>query len=257
MPSRRRNVAGRLTLRLWLAVVLGGSLYAYCATIAWSDGMGSSFVRAAVAVFGMVWGYVSHRMSVGTRLRTSGRVVGHRFRHHPLSEYMIVPVAIGVLAAILFPVTTRCGDGNAREQASALRLKRCGLAMLQYAQDHDEMLPPQMGTDTLRNSLTVYQPPSNSKDDIFQDPASGRPFVWRQVLGGLRVSDVKSADKVIVAYSQPYAFRTRQPERSVLFLDGHVKCYTNVDFWKIWSEQPPLPEKPKHTDDRKSIKKKP
>lgn len=58
-----------------------------------------------------------------------------------LIELLVVIAIIALLAAILFPVFARARE-NARKSSCANNLKQIGLAMIQYAQDYDEILPP-------------------------------------------------------------------------------------------------------------------
>jgi prepilin-type N-terminal cleavage/methylation domain-containing protein/prepilin-type processing-associated H-X9-DG protein len=58
-----------------------------------------------------------------------------------LIELLVVIAIIALLAAILFPVFARARE-NARKTTCASNVKQIGLAILQYAQDNDEILPP-------------------------------------------------------------------------------------------------------------------
>ena len=63
---------------------------------------------------------------------------------------------IAILAAILFPVFARARE-NARKSSCASNLKQIGLGMIQYAQDYDEVMPPQRFQAVAGNSATrVY-----------------------------------------------------------------------------------------------------
>lgn len=57
-----------------------------------------------------------------------------------LIELLVVIAIIAILAAILFPVFARARE-NARKSTCQSNLKQLGLAMMQYTQDYDEMLP--------------------------------------------------------------------------------------------------------------------
>lgn len=58
-----------------------------------------------------------------------------------LIELLIVIAIIAILAAILFPVFARARE-NARRSSCASNLKQQGLAIMQYAQDYDEIMVP-------------------------------------------------------------------------------------------------------------------
>lgn len=58
-----------------------------------------------------------------------------------LIELLVVIAIIAILASILFPVFARARE-QARKSSCASNEKQLALAMLQYAQDYDEILPP-------------------------------------------------------------------------------------------------------------------
>lgn len=58
-----------------------------------------------------------------------------------LIEILVVVAIISLLAAILFPVFNRARE-NARRTSCQSNMKQIGLAILQYAQDYDEVMVP-------------------------------------------------------------------------------------------------------------------
>lgn len=62
-------------------------------------------------------------------------------RGFTLIEILVVIAIVALLSAILFPVFARARE-NARKTSCANNIKQIGLAILQYAQDNDETLPP-------------------------------------------------------------------------------------------------------------------
>ncbi|MEI6501765.1 MAG: DUF1559 domain-containing protein [Armatimonadota bacterium] len=58
-----------------------------------------------------------------------------------LIELLVVIAIIAILASILFPVFARARE-QARKSSCASNEKQIALAMLQYAQDYDEQMPP-------------------------------------------------------------------------------------------------------------------
>ncbi len=223
MPSRTPQVANRLPLWAWLFTILTcGGATLYCASSAFSGEQVPPLVRLFVAMLGTLCCYAVQRGGGWTRFQSLSWDVRRWLRRgHPSEHIAVYALSVG-LAAALYPISTHCGGANAREQASISHLKLCGLGMLLYAQDYDQTLPPRMDGDVLRNCLGMYTPIHDPKDDLFQDPISGRPFVWRQDFGRLSVGDVTNAEAVIVAYS-PSPFGANRPRRAALLLDGHVK----------------------------------
>jgi len=62
-------------------------------------------------------------------------------RGFTLIELLVAIAVIAILAAILFPVFARARE-NARRSSCTSNLKQQGLAIMQYAQDYDELMVP-------------------------------------------------------------------------------------------------------------------
>ena len=84
-----------------------------------------------------------------------------------LIELLVVIAIIAILAAILFPVFARARE-NARRASCMSNLKQMGLALMQYTQDYDELLP--------LNSYTGTNPPNGD------DWGYGGSIFWMQML---------------------------------------------------------------------------
>jgi len=74
-----------------------------------------------------------------------------------LIELLVVIAIIAILAAILFPVFARARE-NARKANCLSNMKQLGLAVMQYAQDYDEVLPP-----TYNGGSTTYTLPNGNQ----------------------------------------------------------------------------------------------
>ncbi|MEI6503286.1 MAG: DUF1559 domain-containing protein [Armatimonadota bacterium] len=91
-----------------------------------------------------------------------------------LIELLVVIAIIAILAAILFPVFAKARE-KARQASCLSNTKQLGLAIMQYAQDYDELLP---GTYT-QNPNTLWAQniaPYTKNTQVFSCPSDS--FRW-------------------------------------------------------------------------------
>lgn len=100
-----------------------------------------------------------------------------------LIELLVVIAIIAIIAAILFPVFAQARE-KARQITCVSNLKQIGLAIIQYTQDYDEMLPPRANTypgnwknlvNAYAKATGVFACPSNQEAQETDFDASGIP----------------------------------------------------------------------------------
>jgi prepilin-type N-terminal cleavage/methylation domain-containing protein/prepilin-type processing-associated H-X9-DG protein len=93
-------------------------------------------------------------------------------RAFTLIELLVVIAIIAILAAILFPVFAQARDA-ARRASCASNLKQMHLAVIQYAQDHDESMPFALDTHlcTPANGNMPALQPYIKNTQIFRCPS--------------------------------------------------------------------------------------
>ena len=109
-----------------------------------------------------------------------------RKRGFTLIELLVVIAIIAILAAILFPVFAKARE-KARQTSCLSNLKQIDLAVLQYAQDYDEMMPRSCGyttpalvlaSDAWPNYWWQAITPYMKSLQILACPSSGRKYVY-------------------------------------------------------------------------------
>jgi prepilin-type N-terminal cleavage/methylation domain-containing protein/prepilin-type processing-associated H-X9-DG protein len=106
-----------------------------------------------------------------------------RKRGFTLIELLVVIAIIAILAAILFPVFAQARD-KARQASCLSNAKQISLAVMMYAQDYDETLPPWWVPNPVPTSPagwgSIYYWYANllpyvKSHDIFRCPSAGGP----------------------------------------------------------------------------------
>ncbi|MBC8141700.1 MAG: hypothetical protein H7Y38_09705 [Armatimonadetes bacterium] len=234
MLATLHRLANRLPRWAWnaLALFFAGA-FVYAASVAWGDTAGDIPVRLVVVMYGALF---FHAVEYGVGWRNVGDATVSFVKRFKLFEPV---VGFGILAtwfAILYPFfadARQKADGGQNDS----HLKSAGLALLQYATDYDDTLPPTMRTSTMPQYLTPYLHHLGVAP-VFVDSQSKMPFTWRTVLGSLYVDNVLEGSSVVVAYSPAPVNRATSPRRLTLFLDGHIKRIPEADFWKLFAAKP-------------------
>ena len=167
-----------------------------------------------------------------------------------LIELLVVIAIIALLAAILFPVFARARE-NARKSTCASNLKQIGLAVIQYAQDYDEIqVPAYSFSNTAASSNFSFWPgllqPYAKSQQIFVCPDSKEVIDWVQgglsyTQYGMNVSYASLPDTRYKSPSSAYAGQfvgsfanvavnvasIASTGTTVLVLDGHTWPGTN------------------------------
>jgi prepilin-type N-terminal cleavage/methylation domain-containing protein len=94
-------------------------------------------------------------------------------RGFTLIELLVVIAIIAILAAILFPVFARARE-KARQASCTSNLKQQGIAILMYAQDYDERIPPAFITPGSYEYLVGFYDllaPYVKSEDLFVCPS--------------------------------------------------------------------------------------
>lgn len=94
-----------------------------------------------------------------------------RNRGFTLIELLVVIAIIAILAAILFPVFAKARE-KARQTACASNEKQIGLAIIQYVQDNDEIMPMRYSSYPPEVSWRATLQPYVKNTGIFQCPSN-------------------------------------------------------------------------------------
>ncbi len=137
---------------------------------------------------------------------------------------MLAAVASVSFTAFSVSVGERLEVKSARIK-SLSNLKQVGLALVMYAQDYDERLPPLPNAAVAKKLLYPYL----KNEAVFREPKTGRPYEVNQALSGARVARfARNAARVAVFYE---TLPDENGLRGVAFLDGHARLI-HEDDWR-------------------------
>lgn len=134
--------------------------------------------------------------------------------------WLIVALSLALIGGMFAAVLMQAQE-IARASFISSNLKQYALAVLQYAEEHNDILPADMRREALHRLMVAQR-----KADGYPPPKdNGISFVWCRELGGLRLGDIKHPEKVVAAYTVVAYTATpgRSFSHSVLFLTGRVE----------------------------------
>ena len=140
---------------------------------------------------------------------------------------------IGILSLLLL-VSAACGLGQTgvrprvtqSQEATFDRAKYVGLATVLYSIGHNGTYPVGKSTAEIFKKLAPYV---KSKNAFESENPNGKHFLFNLSISGLKASDVKRPQAVIVAYDEkPWPDNSR----IAVFGDGHVEKLLPAT-WKV------------------------
>jgi hypothetical protein len=139
---------------------------------------------------------------------------------------------------------------SAQETASANRLQSInnlriiGMALVQYAQEYDEVLPPMRGA-TSQDQLTsaLLNTPGRESvqylirnfipsPQVFRQPGTNTLYQPNFALSGRNLDNIRNTSRIVAFYERT----ATQGFRALLFLDGHVKVIRESEWPRIKRE---------------------
>ena len=122
---------------------------------------------------------------------------------------------------------------------AVVNLKRLGMAITAYWQEHDDKLPPMQSAAIAQQALYPYL----KSDAVFQQPQTHEPYLPNSAVSGLYVTNFDSPAEVMAYYeASPGADGTR----AVLFLNGQAERIPEIR-WSALKAASYLPSPPPTT----------
>jgi prepilin-type processing-associated H-X9-DG protein len=135
------------------------------------------------------------------------------------------PIA-AIRGAILYPIIAQARI-RARTTASLSNLRQLALAIMMFAYDHDETLPPLRNITVAKRSLAPYA----GKVDIFTFPGTNEAYITNPAASRVHLDRIRRPDRFILAYESRMAPDHR---RSAAFADGHVRRVPEAEWSRVW-----------------------
>ncbi|MGI4787982.1 MAG: hypothetical protein ACRYFS_03930 [Janthinobacterium lividum] len=126
-----------------------------------------------------------------------------------------------VLAGVVTPIVL--ADPN---QVSMSNLHQIGVAVVQYTQDHNEVLPPMKSVAEADDALHPYI----NDVKIFENPITHQRYQTNTSLVHRNLASVEEAGAMVIYYETS---SDADGKRAVLFLDGHVERVTEADWQRL------------------------
>jgi hypothetical protein len=160
-----------------------------------------------------------------------------------VSSFSLV-IGCAILPGLFLPALAKARIG-ARAAKSQHMLKQLNGAVLVYAADHDDRLPP---VDDWLNALKTIDPQAPILADSIDSQTAGRVYAMNSKLEGKRLSAIQQPDRTVLLFEvgagAPFAGGPELvPQRSrfpgghlVLFADGSIEFVNPADMnTLVWS----------------------
>ena len=141
---------------------------------------------------------------------------------------------IAVTAAVLFPVFAKAREKARQTTASLSNLQQLAIALLIYAQDHDERLPVMKTTADIKKQLIEYL---GGADQLLISPRTNEPYTPNPVVSGKSIGTFADPATMIVLYEKTPG---SDGSRCAAFLDGHVQQISAAD-WEAVKRKAKIP----------------
>jgi prepilin-type processing-associated H-X9-DG protein len=110
--------------------------------------------------------------------------------------------------------------------ASISNLKQLALAVMQYAQDHNETFPPLQNVEEMKKALLPYV----KNEALFVHPGTGEPYQPNPALAEKRMAAMAEPAATVLFYEMSAGDDGR---RGVAYADGHVKRVSETEWPQI------------------------